>query len=501
MTGTLLLLLALLAVPRGASAATDTTAAWQCRASGIYASIANMPAPVEPLVANGIKGSTPGLTFDKPLCSSDEQGAGNTGGAVPIVDGLLFASAAQAKTTITPQTGAPKAQSVTASTTLAQVNLKPAGLAELLSVGAIKATATATCKAGKPEFNGTSILTDLKVLGAPVSLDGLVSALKGAVDGLGLGALVAIDTPNKIVKTANGIVVQPLRIRVAPTAGSPNGGLLDIVIGETKIGASGDVCNSDGPPKPPNPEDQICPTGSVPQGREPIVCVIPGTDRYGVIVIGVPNSTDTPRGGTVIPLVEARRLAGLGQLPKSKCLYGPGNDYVVVGTAKGDKIYGTRGPDRILGLGGSDKLYGVDGNDCLDGNAGADRIYGGEGNDRIYGAAGGDRLYGGNGNDRIYGDAGNDSIHGDPGNDRLSGGAGNDFFTTGTSTKAGGERVFTGPATSKGRNIVSIGIYTKPVVVNCGSSRDVVRANKNEARNNRLRNCKHVEVTTPTKKR
>ena len=57
--------------------ATDARAAeqpsFQCRASALALSISDQPY-VEPLVANGIKGSVPGPTFDKAQCTNDEQG-------------------------------------------------------------------------------------------------------------------------------------------------------------------------------------------------------------------------------------------------------------------------------------------------------------------------------------------------------------------------------------------------------------------------------------------
>jgi len=489
----------LLAAPRDASAATP--AAWQCRASALYASLAGQSA-VEPILANGLKGSAPDATFDKPFCTSDEQGAGGTGAAIPLVDQLVTADAVTAKTSITPVTGATKDQTVTSEATTANIKLPTDG--SILSIGAIQAKATAVCRNNAPEFTGSSTLTDIRLAGVPISLDDLVAALERALEPL--APIIDIDPPNQVVKTGNSIVVTPLRVKLLQAAGTP---LADIVIGQVKIGASGDVCNPNSTPPvdPSDPDNQICPPGSIGQGSKPVVCVIPGTDRYGAIVIGVPNSTDTPRGGTVIPLVEARRLAGLGQLPNSKCLYGPGKDYVVVGTAGKDKIYGTKGDDRILGLGGSDRLYGVDGNDCLDGNGGNDRISGGEGNDRQYGGSGKDRLYGGGGKDKLYGESSRDVLDGGQGDDTLSGGSGNDSLFGGSgddsiSTGGGHDTVQTGSSMTRngdrvvthksGYARVNIAVASPAARVTCRSSRDSVRANLAELKN--LRGCKRVFV-------
>ncbi|MGE4426293.1 MAG: hypothetical protein AB7G37_07570 [Solirubrobacteraceae bacterium] len=494
------LALLLAALPSQADAATGK---WQCRASGLWASVAGQPG-VEPLVANGSPGGQPGLVFDAANCATMEAGAGNVDGSLGV-SGLLVADAAKATTRVTPEGGAPKDQTITATTELTNVGLSPAGLADLLKVGTIKATATARCVAGKPVFEGTSDLTDLSVLGIPVDLDGLVDALEKALEPL--APIVDIDTINKVTVTADGVVVQPLRIKLLAAAGTP---LADIIIGETKVGSVGDVCNQGELVDPGDPDNQICPVGSIGIGSKPVVCVIPGTDRYGAVIIGVPNSLDVPRGGRVIPLVEARRLAGLGELPNSKCLYGAGLDYVVVGTTGNDQIYGTRGPDRILGLAGNDRLYGVDGNDCLDGNQGNDRLSGGEGNDRIYGGSGKDRLYGSGGNDRLYGESGRDIFEGGQGNDRLEGGSGNDTFDGGS----GNDRINTGtgrnvvkPGTSQrrfgdvvvthrsGRAAVNVAYAGPPARVTCRSKRDVVRANLDEVQRKALRGCQRVLQT------
>lgn len=493
-----------LAAPRAADAATPS---WQCRASVLYVSLAGQSA-VEPILANGIKGSAPGATFDKPSCTSDEQGAGDTGAAIPLVSQLAAITALKAKTTITPQTGTTNAQTVTAESTTASIELPIGGA--LLSVGAVKATATAVCKGGVPDFQGSSVLTDVKLAGVPVTLDQLVNGLGDLLRGLGLDGVLSIDPVNQVVKTGNSIVVTPLRVKVLAAAGTP---LADVVIGQTKIAADGDVCGNNGPIDPTDPENQLCPPGSIGQGSKPVVCVIPGTDRYGAIVIGVPNSTDVPRGGTVIPLVEARRLAGLGQLPNSRCLYGPGKDYVVVGTNGADKIYGTRGADRILGLRGNDRLYGVDGNDCLDGNQGNDRISGGEGNDRVYGGAGKDRIVGGGGDDRLYGQDGRDVIYGTQGDDRIDGGSGNDSLFGGSgddviTTGAGNDSVDAGSAQTRlgdritthrsGKAHVSVAIAGPPARVTCRSPRDTVRANRDDVPF--LRGCRKVSSTRVVRK-
>jgi len=113
------------------------------------------------------------------------------------------------------------------------------------------------------------------------------------------------------------------------------------------------------------------------------------------------------------------------------------NEYVLVGSEAGDRLFGNDvfnalhgcgGDDELYGLGGSDRLYGENGDDYLRGGAGSDVVLGSDGSDRLLGDDGADALYGGAGDDRLYGGAGKDLLRGDAGRDVMSGGAGYDGF-------------------------------------------------------------------------
>ncbi len=99
---------------------------------------------------------------------------------------------------------------------------------------------------------------------------------------------------------------------------------------------------------------------------------------------------------------------------------GSGNDGE--GSAEGERIVGTDGPDELPATGGNDAVYGGYGDDLLQGfdgddlivaEAGADEVYGGPGDDALYAAydlpaelapnapASHDLLYGGEGDDFI----------------------------------------------------------------------------------------------------
>jgi len=89
----------------------------------------------------------------------------------------------------------------------------------------------------------------------------------------------------------------------------------------------------------------------------------------------------------------------------------------ITGTAKGDGLVGTAGPDVICGLGGGDSIDGRGGNDIVFGGDGGDSIVGGPGQDQLFGEAGGDSIDARDGapGDVVIGGVGGDSMVGDPG--------------------------------------------------------------------------------------
>ena len=264
-----------------------------------------------------------------------------------------------------------------------------------ISVGAVSSSQFQACSSGVSSGGGSSRVDALVVGGTPVD--------------------VIADRP--LDQTIGAI-----RIRANQFDGTTRRALIldfgtsQIVLGEAT--AAGDACQTGGGGA------QICPTGSTYDvARNVCIIVEPGAPG-GVIVVGA--TFQGPSGGTVISLIEARRLANAGSLPKSQCLRGSGPQYVVLGTARADRITGTNRRDRILALAGNDHVDGGRGHDCLDGNSGRDRVGGNLGNDRLYGQTGRDKLTGSLGNDRLYGGSGADSLNTGFGRDYASAGAGND---------------------------------------------------------------------------
>ena len=112
---------------------------------------------------------------------------------------------------------------------------------------------------------------------------------------------------------------------------------------------------------------------------------------------------------------------------------GQGNDQLVsienvIGSARGDVIFGDNGRNVLKGQNGDDHLSGRAGNDVLFGGNGDDTLVGANGNDELSGNAGNDKLFGGAGSDTITGGTGRDTLIGGTGRDTLIGGGGVDHF-------------------------------------------------------------------------
>lgn len=465
------ILLLLLAVP-AASQAFTSNPVWQCRASALYSSV-NGQNRVEPLVANGNPSTANNTSPDRAQCATEEAGADNLATPLGIPSSLVSAQSASARTTIEPPLGLAIDQKVTAEAKVERLALPLGGTSVVLGAGAATSQVTASCAGGQPKLDGTSSFLDLTLGGTPIDLNGLVGALQDLLSPLG----VVVDAKfNEQVRQGTSLTVRAAHIKLL--GGSATTPLADIVIGETKV--SGDAATCDPNKQIPGLNQQVCPTGSTFNSMTG-VCIITidrngsavpaGTAGSGVLVVGRPF--EGPAGGTVIPLVDARKRY------RSPCLSGSGPKYVVVGTNGRDRITGTDRRDRILGLGGRDSLEGGRGADCVDGGTGNDRMAGGVGSDRLYGQTGNDTMTGDLDNDKMYGGKGNDKVNGGPGRDRLIGGAGRDVINAGF----GADRISAGA----GNDVVNIATQGPPASASCGSGRDKIRLNQKERK--RLRGC------------
>ncbi|VEP11585.1 conserved hypothetical protein [Hyella patelloides LEGE 07179] len=112
---------------------------------------------------------------------------------------------------------------------------------------------------------------------------------------------------------------------------------------------------------------------------------------------------------------------------------GVGDDSLM-GTDRGDLLFGRGGNDTIVGLEGSDILNGDNGSDRLYGGGNNDSLNGGNSDDIVIAGEGRDTLVGGSGNDALTGQGGFDILEGGEGNDTLVGGNGEDTITGGSGT-------------------------------------------------------------------
>jgi hypothetical protein len=459
LVGVVLGLVASLVLGTATSSAFTSPPFWNCRASALWASLADNNR-IEPVLANGNPNTGGKKNPDRAQCATEEDGADNLATPLGIPQSSIAAKSASAKTTIDPEYGLALDQNVLSEAKIENLSLGTGPTGPPLFVGAAESSATGTCVNGTPTLSGTSKLTDIRLGGQSISLDQLVDQLSKAL--APLGPIVDIKV-NEQVKSAGSLIVRALHVKVFRDAamGSP---LLDVIVAESKVANDADVCNPD-----KQFPFRVCPKGSIFEVTSGL-CVIRETVNNPRIVVGAAfQGPNCPSGGcTVIPLTEARKKY------KSPCLSGPGPKFVIVGTNHRDRITGTNKRDRILGLGGNDSLDGGRGEDCIDGGTGNDRVTGGIGSDRIYGMAGNDTLTGNLDNDRIYGGNGNDHLNGGPGADLLVGGAGHDTLAAGY----GRDRVLGGP----GDDFVNIAQQGPAASANCGSGRDKIRLNKKEVR-------------------
>ena len=120
-------------------------------------------------------------------------------------------------------------------------------------------------------------------------------------------------------------------------------------------------------------------------------------------------------------------------VPDIENLRGSGNDDVLAGDSRDNKIWGGDGHDKIYGgpHGGNDELHGEVGSDYIYGGRGDDELYGDfrpstasytppqEDSDEDYN----DMLYGGKGADKFWGGYGDDTIHADKADSSIDGGS------------------------------------------------------------------------------
>jgi hypothetical protein len=430
-------------------AQTTTGAQWNCRASALFASVTGGNR-VEPLVANGNPNTADGVNPDFAFCGNGNVGLDNLATPLGIPTDILSAKSASAITGVDPPTAFPASQKIAAQAKVENLQVPLGSGTTILGVTAANSFATASCVAGAPKFESASTLAGVTLGGQDIILDDVVSQIAEAL--APLGPIVEVKVNEKIEEAGKSLTIRALHVKVLQAIGDAP--LVDLIVAESRVVAAPGVCLNNGTAGAVSSGKEIkpCPKGAV-LDIDSELCVIRATDTHGLIVIGRPYQG--PSGGTVLALVDARKLY------KSECLKGAGPQYAIIGTNGRDRITGTNNRDRVLARGGNDAVDGGRGDDCLDGGTGGDNLNGAIGNDRVYGLSGKDHLNGGPGRDYLSAGSGNDTINGAFGADRIFAGSGNDFI-----------------------NVATAG---RRATVNCGTGRDKVRFNNDERRS--LRGC------------
>ena len=424
---------------------------FNCRASAVFASVSGGNR-VEPVVANGNPNTAAGINPDFLFCGNGNAGADNLATPLGVPTDILRAQSLSAITGVDAPSGATIDEKIASWAKVEKLTV-PLGTGDtILGVTAANAFATASCVGGVPKLEGASTLAGVTLGGQDIVLDEGLTALTEAL--APLAPLVEIKV-NERIQDATSLTVRALHVKLLSAAGTEP--LVDLIVAESKVAAAPGVCQSltnrvAGTTTQGSKEIKPCPSGAV-LDLDSELCVIRATNTHGLIVIGRPFQG--PSGGTVVALVDARKLY------TSECLKGAGPQYAIIGTNGADRITGTNKRDRILGRGGNDAIDGGRSDDCLDGGVGGDNLNGAIGNDRVFGLSGKDHLNGGPGRDYLSAGTGNDTINAAFGADRVFGGAGNDFI-----------------------NVATAG---RRATVHCGSGRDKVRFNQNERRS--LHNC------------
>jgi Ca2+-binding RTX toxin-like protein len=244
----------------------------------------------------------------------------------------------------------------------------------------------------------------------------LPSALGGAATGQYGGGGGGGNLDLALTVTASPARVDPggqsvFRIRVTDLTKSPANDLLVAVslpagatvallqwdrgVGCTKTASGGLSCNLD------------YLSGDSPVGNITMVLTLPNAGAATLTATAAASQretvTDNNSASTTVQVGTSADSAPSGGTTKSK----PAAPVVTVirGTARADKLTGTKGPDVIQGGAGADVIRGLGGDDRLVGGTGADVIDGGAGNDTIYARDGTrDHITCGSGRDTVDAD-------------------------------------------------------------------------------------------------
>ena len=264
------------------TASADTTLpVWTCRASAAYVELSPLLGTqrAEPVLANGFPDRA---APDRAQCAGDATGVQDINIPAATDAPLITLNAASASTTITPEIGAARDQTVTADAAIVgATRVTIPGLD--VEATAVEAAADASCVQGAPVLTGSSTIVSLTINGQTIAIPA-----NGAPADIDLLPLIRVRLNQQVLEGDATSADQALTQRavqielLATPAGEP---VSRVVLGEAKVDRTGAVC---APPPPP----PTCPAGTVAQtpGSNPPVCVLTVTPPCPAGSTADPNS-------------------------------------------------------------------------------------------------------------------------------------------------------------------------------------------------------------------
>jgi len=301
---------------------------WTCRASAGYVEVEPLldEQRVEPIIANGFPFRD---VPESEQCASTSAGGQDvdvpeTGANPP----LLTADAAFARTTIEPQVGPARTQSVTADGGVEDITVTVGELA--ITATGVTAHAEGSCNGTTtPTFAGSSTVVTLTIAGQTITLPNNDDFFELDLPLLLLRVRIAVNqelTDGDATTLTQSLTRRAVQIEVTSLDGTTP--IANVVLGEAIADRNGAVC---APPPVP-----MCPNGSVLQpNSNPAVCVLtviqcaPGstanTSAPGTCVQVCPagSTADPNAGGACVIVRPAPCPAGTTTVTGGACLAAP----------------------------------------------------------------------------------------------------------------------------------------------------------------------------------
>jgi hypothetical protein len=229
------------AAPAGAAPPTD---GWSCRAQSLDVNSGPLGVVLDPIL-DPIEGL---LRTGEDGTQCVTNGATPLGGALAQVTTQLaplgIDLGALSATTTIDATKVPRLQAPASTSRVAGLRISVAG-AELVSVSALEARASATCAAGAAQYASSYDIGDVAVFGQSVDLTGPVQTITDPL--MPLGPIVRL-TPGHEVKTADGVARTALRVEVLEGITPVEVKLLDVSLAIASVNDHGTPCAIPAPP-------------------------------------------------------------------------------------------------------------------------------------------------------------------------------------------------------------------------------------------------------------